>query len=1271
MYKFYVVPDATTYREHADLFQVMQPFWVPSAESDAYAIMEPKLKGELNKADSFEFTILPANIHYNDFHKRITVVIGYDDDDIIFDGVVTSAVKDFNKQRKVTCSSCLSFLCDSIQAPDEKNEIITPVSPTYAPYNGDGKNHSNTTYTNKASTKETIKDHLQRLLDVHNSQVDPFKTIGMKAEWINAESDEKEFKSASYRTTWDAIESDILNKYGRYLSVAHDPQGNLYLRYLDIQMMASTSGSMPVIEFASNMLDLSETDDNDSDLFTVLVPVGKNGLTVADLSGHDSPSSGSGWVDPYVASWAGNKRYVVVSNAAVKAYGYIVKTQSFSDVDDVDDLYDKAVEYIRNNFDFHIEYSTKAVDAHVINPGVRRIKVGDKCWLKSEWHQVDEDELYVISAEYDLMNPENDTYEIGIPTSDKDAKNSTLSGQSSSSSSSSSSGIASNSSNIDTFVENLKKWINVMEWGLELHGELHNEVVSNDGHYRTRFTQDERHIELLAQKTFGETDQDQHFLEVTQEMKDSVSAAWPEKTPASEGWYEYDSEKGEYVPTGDTTLEGIVSGKRYYYRWLWARITTLNVDDAGLHGRVNANTERGVATSSWIEANEDQIAAITGHLYVDENGQLIIDSGAGFTTGHKDVSGTGTPQYRLVAKSKYMVNGMAANPQAKGWYVKKKDSTGQAVSGTTSDCFELTTDRIAYPSDYPKYYELVSDSEQFTADFGVYDKGNLTAGVVVSAVNDPDYEPIELSRYKRSDGTRVNPNASGWYVVDETSGKYVLSTDTVTNDKTQYYEKINNYRDDTVSIKGKRIVLGYYDGYEGITDASLKARYTKYIQDHNLEGTITEIASDIVVVNALFAKYIEADNITANTSLWTDYLWANHIHSFNEATVATHLITPDIWLKTNPQHDATEDNSILKGLLSTIKKTDPQTMQPAEDLNGSLRADTSGDTVTISLWTMDNVVHKVSFNKPASLGTVTWSDGDISHGLVVKTEGDKEFFRATVNMPYKVANDEITYYDHVNIQGVSSLNGKPVLKATLEFKANWTKYTSDPTYQGEDPVVWTQDIYIDATKAYNDGIDDTKDSISLSSPTTPATPYTSIDSTAMTYPETGLAYNTTYMVYPKYKGTRFGNTLYFKTPPDNAAAGAADVSLSGPTYMSPQPTQSSNPTAWNSFVCNSYNTAYEVKAMYNGQQVGSPLYFWTPVDNASSGGGGSLTNNDIDIPTPTLIATGATQPSDTIHVTYSNSISIARQTDYWLYFYVSVTGLSQPKRYRIKIVGPS
>lgn len=1137
MYRFYVVPDATGLGSHSSVYVNEELFWDPYAESDAYAIMEPVLKSEINKASSFEFTILPTNVHYNDFYKRKSVVVGYDDDGRIFEGYVSSNAVDFYKQRRVTCTSTIAYLCDSIQPPDKKNKIEIPTSSSETKYlpvtstqlNGsnpkakgwfeqeiddesikykatkdtspnadkeyfyaitsDGKNHSNIVVKTKKATKETIKKHLERLIELHNAQVNKFKQF--KLGTVDADNEEHEFDSSNHRNTWECIENDILENFGKYLTVTVDANNELNINY--VKLDTSTS-SMPKIEYTKNMLSMNETDEKDDELFTVLIPTGDDELTLSDaVTGHDKPSGeGDGKIDPYLIKRGGEKKYVVVSDEALRKYGYIVKTQSFSGIKDRNKLYDRAVEYIKNNYDDHVEYEVKAVDLKLLGlASTRKITVGMKCRVKSTWHEVDSTDMYVISAEWNLVNPENDTFKIGMPTQDRDAKNKTITGQLDKSRSKSRSAAASASSGISSTASKLDEYIKATEWGLEIHSRLVNDVESEDQMSRTRFEQDEYHMRMTAQKIFGEDDQDVKYVAIP-------SSEYAHKNPNEMHWYEL--KNGKYVLTEDKTP---VDGKTYYVQRLWTRVSDIDVGQGGIHARVDGNTKIATACSSWIDANEDALLALTGHLHVNAEGEVVVDSGAGFRTGHKETV-TGK-KYMKVPRSWYETK----YPNAEHWYVRKYDSSGkwygqdQADSETNDVYYELTSDSKAQYNTI--YYYKNTVKEEFVSEFGVYDENNLTAGVIVRSINYPDF--VQISDAVKRAGLKegISPNAEGWYVYNEETQTFDLSLDNKVSMSRKYYTRNDNMKN-IPAIKGEHVIIGYTDDYQGM-DPKVKARVDNYLyskvpdemlKDANPEaqgwyvknpagqfvlttdsavdpetqyymfgrltkGTITEIASDVVAVNALFARFIsfddaEGDTIHVEFGNYHDLTVSNDFVVADDDDDGTSTMIKGGEINTRSiNSDELWGDVLGVGPITFSQNPEYKGIDPGDIVVGFGAVTTSGDTVTIPYLTAEddgvqNANKKLSFNKPASLGSVTWSSGNYLKALTV---GGVEFLSGRIGnyvpsgqseaqqmINARYLDGETSGYDQVyglyyNTVGV---NGSTISHKTMLFRTPKDRY---------------------------------------------------------------------------------------------------------------------------------------------------------------------------------------------------------------------------------------
>lgn len=105
---------------------------------------------------------------------------------------------------------------------------------------------------------------------------------------------------------------------------------------------------------------------------------------------------------------------------AIKNFGLIYKAQKFSNADTVDKLLDYATDYIKNNFHGGLSsFTVTALDKHLLGEmNKRKYMVGDRvlvAYPDPMTHAEVERNLTVISADYDLYNPENNSYKVGIP----------------------------------------------------------------------------------------------------------------------------------------------------------------------------------------------------------------------------------------------------------------------------------------------------------------------------------------------------------------------------------------------------------------------------------------------------------------------------------------------------------------------------------------------------------------------------------------------------------------------------------------------------------------------------------------------------------------------------------------------------------------------------------------------------------------------------------------------------------------------------------------
>ena len=600
-----------------------------------------------------------------------------------------------------------------------------------------------------------------------------------------------------------------------------------------------------------------------------------------------------------------------------------------------------------------------------------------------------------------------------------------------------------------------------------------------------------------------------------------------------------------------------------------------------------------------------------------ENGQVIIDGGAGVRTGH--TSDRVDVHYQAVPKSMY-----SKSPVSQKWYERVMNLagtwTGSGVSesvimqGATpetlgpneSKYYKRSTDSTANPDKY--YYIRQSVSEEFTAEYGVYDENNLTGGVVARMVNNPQYFPVDDGTIKEAADLGKTAYELGWYLYNSSTGEFGLGlAGDVVNEHTKYYTKKNNSEVWT-DLRGDHIVIGPAvtpDG-DGKTNyakknETMQQRVNRYLGDNkHLNGTICEIASDVVTVHALFAEYINFEN-AEGIEIWSHFgefwsLTANHLsvtQDYGDGDTDAGIANID-WVCT----DILEFGDDNQTTFDTVGANN----DPAKIVMGFGTPTYSGDDVTIPFYVAaDNGTYKDAdaaadnkITKPASLGSVTWSSG--TNTLTAKTVGGKDFlvgeiknyvpsgqseamamnsagYLATETTGYSLVYG--IYYKYKTIlneekDGKCMLfktprNRYPDAVSTIKTWSNTNKTDGDTVDLGKDETItiyarYKTEVQYDAEvndddekkgdtdktgivvkseKAYTAGVND----VGLSNVSTmPNSTPTEAAAYASKYSSlTALSYDTVYEYYRIWNGSAYGDKKYFKTPSDRYNSGYDDA----------------------------------------------------------------------------------------------------------------------------------
>ena len=351
----------------------------------AYALIDPTLDGECGKAGTFEFDIPYGHPYWNKLTKLTTEVVFLQDDEELFRGRVYEIKTDIETERHVTCEGNLSYLVDSLQPPDRiKGKNTHTVE--YDSEDGETTYSKEYSMDKEEGTKETLEAHFRRLISKHNEQVEAWKQFTVGDITIDEKATEIVFDDSSYRDTLKAIESDLINLYGGWLRTRRVGD-TTYIDWLKDYGSTSTQ----TFNYGHNIIEFDYT-SNAEDIFTIFVPVGDDGLTIASV----------------------NNGNIGIENAAgIATYGRIYKTESFSGVADAAKLKSLGESYMQKNYkDPRRSISVNAVDMRLIDPSVRAFHLGDKIRLVAPVQGIDET-IECLSYSITPNNPENNTYELG------------------------------------------------------------------------------------------------------------------------------------------------------------------------------------------------------------------------------------------------------------------------------------------------------------------------------------------------------------------------------------------------------------------------------------------------------------------------------------------------------------------------------------------------------------------------------------------------------------------------------------------------------------------------------------------------------------------------------------------------------------------------------------------------------------------------------------------------------------------------------------------
>lgn len=343
---------------------------------DGDKVSAGRLEQSLSDIGTFEFELMYDHPLYNKIEPitGLVKIVNKYDKEVEFYGRVLKPDAGMDSEglfsKTFVCESVLGYLQDSTQTFQR------------VPNNG-------------------VEDYFRRIIDVHNSQVEPHKRFKVGRVTVLNQSDIP-YRYIGYDTTFDTIKTYLIGRLGGYIQLRLEEDG-MYLDYLkDVgQEMDSPIQLGTNIETARRELDLSN-------LITRLVPLG------AGLDKDNREEETGQYVvreRVTINSVNGGKSYIEDAEL-VKQFGILQRPMDWTEIKDAGILLQRGQQYMQNQKIAISAWSVSVVELYLIDQSFEKFKVGNT-------HPIDNaplsgiERLQIIKKVIDVTQPESVDLTVG------------------------------------------------------------------------------------------------------------------------------------------------------------------------------------------------------------------------------------------------------------------------------------------------------------------------------------------------------------------------------------------------------------------------------------------------------------------------------------------------------------------------------------------------------------------------------------------------------------------------------------------------------------------------------------------------------------------------------------------------------------------------------------------------------------------------------------------------------------------------------------------
>ena len=286
-------------------------------------LLAPQVEVELDTSGSFEFTVPPNHLHYDDFTPesimKMTIEV-WEDSILHWFGRPIEYHLDFYKNKKINCEGGLAYFNDSVIRSEEWDQT-------------------------------SLSTIFNAVITEHNSMVPSNRQFSVGNFTV---SDRPVYRKFNYEQTFDVLKSKFLDAEEGHFFVRRE-NGVNYIDFLKDMPYTCNQD----VEFAENLLNFTYNFDG-KDFATCVIPLGGTDQETGEPIDIKSVNGGSD---------------ILVGNSAAN-YGNIVRVQQYSDIEDPSELVAEGQKYLTTlQYNaFLIECS--AVDLHSKDGTQQQFRVG-------------------------------------------------------------------------------------------------------------------------------------------------------------------------------------------------------------------------------------------------------------------------------------------------------------------------------------------------------------------------------------------------------------------------------------------------------------------------------------------------------------------------------------------------------------------------------------------------------------------------------------------------------------------------------------------------------------------------------------------------------------------------------------------------------------------------------------------------------------------------------------------------------------------------------